>query len=181
MKIGIFTVLFSDWSFEKSLKYISKLGYEMVEIGAGGYVPSTHLPEGKIDSILKGKAGEYRNLIEKHGLEISALSSHANHLDQDLDIRKATNDEFMKIIEAAGMLEAPAVVTFSGCPFDWGRWYSFPFENIEIYDKGWKEAAEVWNPILDHAKDHNVKVSIEVHPGTAGIAYNLDTAKRMGL
>lgn len=177
MKLGVFTALFSDWPAEKAFDFVSKLGYEMVEIGAGGYVPSTHLPDGKIESILQGKATHYKQTIKKYGLEISALSCHSNHLDPNLKKRKEINDHFKKVIEAASQLDVSIVVTFSGCPFDWGRWYSFPFENIKIYEEGWKEAKEIWMPLLDFSADHDAKIAIEVMP--PGIAYNVFTAERL--
>ena len=37
MKLGVFTTLLSNLSFEEALKYFTSLGIEMVEIGCGGY------------------------------------------------------------------------------------------------------------------------------------------------
>ena len=34
MKIGIFTILYNELKLEKVLEYVSKLGYEAVEIAA---------------------------------------------------------------------------------------------------------------------------------------------------
>jgi len=179
MKIGIFTALFSDWPAEKVFKYVSGLGYQMVELAAGGVVPATHLPNGSVESLIKGEASEFKKELEKYNLEVSALSFYTNILDADLNRRSRNVSEMKKVIEAANAIDVPCINTFSGCPFDWGRWYSFPFENIEIYERGWKEAKEVWMPILDFAAEHNVKICIEVMPSIYGMAYNPDTAERM--
>ena len=66
--MGIFTVLFRDWPIEKVLKYVSELGCEMIELGAGGVVPTSHLPDGKVDSILEGKADDLKQTVREHGL-----------------------------------------------------------------------------------------------------------------
>lgn len=178
IKLGIATAIsFPNWSMEQAFEYVSKLGYEMVEIGGGGAVSPVHLLEGKVESILEGRADEYKKILEKYNLKISALSYFDNHVHPDLKKRENINNQFKKVIEAASMLEVPAVVAFPGCPFDWGRWYPFPSENIEIYERGWKEAAETWLPILDFAAERNVKIAIEIHPGN--IAYDIMTTKRM--
>ncbi len=42
MKIGVFTVLFSQRPFEEALDYIKAAGCEAVEIGVGGYPGPAH-------------------------------------------------------------------------------------------------------------------------------------------
>ncbi len=179
MKIGIFTAAFSDWPAKKVFDYVSKLGYQMVELASGGAVPATHLPDGSVDSLLKGKASEFKEELKKYDLTVSALSFYENILDADANKRKQNVLGMKKTIEAAHSLDVTCINTSPGCSFDWGRWYSFPFENIEIYEKGWKEAKEGWTPILDFAANHNVRICIEAAPHSWGIAYNPDTTERM--
>ena len=149
----------------------------MVELGAGGVVPTSHLPDGKVDSILGGKASDFGRTIREYGLEISALSTHDNHLHPNLEARERINNHLKKVIEAAGQLDAPVVNTFFGCPVDWGTWYPFPPENVVAFDKAWQEAKETWMPILDFASDHDVKIGIEVE--ASSLVYNNQTTKRM--
>ena len=180
IKIGIATAIsFPFWDIEKTFAHVSKLGYETLEIGAGGLVSACHLPGGKLESALEDgrKVNEYKKILDKCNLKISALSYYDNHLHPNLEKRRIINDQFKKVIEVASVLEVPIVVAWPGCPFDWGRWYPFPPENVTIYEKGWKEAAETWRPILDFAAERNVKIASEVHPGN--IAYNFTTLKKM--
>ena len=149
----------------------------MIELGAGGVVPTSHLPDGKVDSILEGKADDLKQTVREHGLEISALSTHDNHLHPNLEVRKRINDHLKKVIEAASLLDVPCVNTFFGCPVDWGKWYPFPPENIVAFEEAWQEAKETWMPLLDFASEHNVKICIEVCP--PNLVYNFQTAKRM--
>lgn len=79
MKLGVFTVLFSDKSFEDMLSYVSSKGIEAIELGTGGYPGDAHC---KVDELLNDdtKLESFKQKISDHGLIISALSCHANPL-----------------------------------------------------------------------------------------------------
>ena len=79
MKIGIFTILFDNKPLEDVLTYISKLGYEAIELAV--WKGTHHI---NIDEILNGGATSFKKKIEKHSLTISALS---NHLEGQLSLR----------------------------------------------------------------------------------------------
>ena len=79
MKIGVFTVLFSQRPLEETLDYVKAAGCEAVEIGVGGYPGSAHADA----AALVEDAGKRKQLLEavtSRGLEISALSCHGNPL-----------------------------------------------------------------------------------------------------
>ena len=42
MRLGVYTVLFSDWSLEDTLKYLTAKDIHTVELGAGGYSGIAH-------------------------------------------------------------------------------------------------------------------------------------------
>ena len=52
MKLGVFTVLFAQKSFEEMLDYVAASGLKAVEIGTGGYPGNSHCP---LDEFLKVK------------------------------------------------------------------------------------------------------------------------------
>jgi len=156
------------WS-DKMAEYIVKLGYDGVELSAKHHVDVEH--------ILAGGAGEVKRIAGKHGLEITALASHYNHLDPDYEKRKKYNDRFRKVVEAASILDVPVVVTFSGMQYPFNFFYPYPESILDEIEKGWNEFREVWGPIIDHAGAHGVKIGIEVHFGQ--LAYNTQTAERM--
>jgi len=186
VKVGIFTILYNDKPFEDVLKYVSSIGYEAVEVAA--WKESRHID---IDKIISGNAGEYRKLVEKYGLIISALSNHLEGQlilgphDESTDIwYKGTPEEkikygierMKKTIEAAQQLEVPVVNTFTGCP-SWRKWYVFPPTNEEIWERYYELFKERWMPIFDYARDHDVKIAFETHPQE--LNYNLETAKKL--
>lgn len=186
MKIGIFTVLYNDQTLDKTLEHVSSLGYEAVELAC--WKGSNHI---NIDEITSGKAGGFRHLLNKYGVQISALSNHLESqlilgpLDESTDIWfKGTPEEkieygvsrMKKTIDAAQTLNVPVVCGFTGVP-EWGKWYNFPPTNEEIWNNYFKIFKDRWLPILDYAKDHGIKIAFETHP--MELNYNLETAKRL--
>ncbi|MEM2925866.1 MAG: sugar phosphate isomerase/epimerase [Candidatus Bathyarchaeia archaeon] len=186
MKIGLFTVLYNDQPLDQVLDHLSKLGYQAVEIAT--WKGSTHID---LDAILKGGASAYRRNIEGRGFIISSLSTHLDGqlvlgpLDESTDdwfkgspdekVRYGT-ERVKKAIEAATALEVPVINSFTGCP-NWGKWYIFPPANERIWEGYWSLYRERWLPILDYAKDHDIKIAFETHPQEMN--YNLETAKRL--
>jgi len=185
LKLGFFTVAFNDWPLEKVLEHIKKLGYEAVELAA--WKGSNHL---NIDKVLSGGAGEAKNLVEKYGLFISALSNHLEGqlvlgpLDESTDEWfKGTPDEkvkygimrMKKTAEAAAQLDVSVVCGFTGHP-NWAAWYIFPPAYEKMWDKYWELFEQRWGDILDHFAAHGIKFAHEVHPQE--MAYNIYTAKK---
>jgi sugar phosphate isomerase/epimerase len=184
MKIGIFTVLYNEWKFEKVLDYVSNLGYDSIEIAT--WKGSNHI---NLDSIIDGGATKFKNKVEKKGLFISGLS---NHLEGQMVLGptgQATDDWFkgsaeekvkyaiqrMKMTaEAAAALDVPVVNGFIGSP-NWGGWYIYPPAYENIYAEGFKIFAERWNPIFDVFQAYGLKFAHEVHPQEH--AYNIETAE----
>jgi len=184
LKIGIFTVLYDDKPLDDVLKYIAKLGYEAVELGA--WKGSHHL---NIEEIVKGGATKYKKSIQKHGLTISALS---NHLEGQLvlgphdvstdDWCKGTPEEKIRYgtermkltAQAAAALDVQVVCGFVGSPY-WGAWYIFPPAYEKVYEEGFKQLGERWGEILDAFASQGVKFAHEVHPQEH--AYNVETAE----
>jgi hypothetical protein len=77
MKLGVFTCLLGNLPFEEALAYFASMGIRTVEIGTGGYPGKAHADPDVLLNDEK-KFSEFKALIEKYNLEISALSCHAN-------------------------------------------------------------------------------------------------------
>ena len=77
MKLGVFTVLFSDLSFEEMLDVAQEAGLQAVEIGTGGNPGNAHCD---VDALLasEDKRKAYLEKLEERGLTISAFSCHGN-------------------------------------------------------------------------------------------------------
>jgi sugar phosphate isomerase/epimerase len=172
LRLGVFTVLFSDKSFEDMLSYVSSKGIEAIEIGTGGYPGDAHC---KVDELLNddAKLKSFKQKIEDYGLIISALSCHANPLHPQKKIAEPSDDVLTKTIILASKLGVPVVNTFSGCPGDhenalYPNWpvTPWPHDFQEVLKWQWEEKLiPYWKDKNDFAQAHNVKIGLELHGG----------------
>lgn len=184
MKLGFFAANYAHLPLEEVAKIASVNGYEMLEIPA--YIGNGQMD---CDEVLKGSnAKKLKDMVSSYGMEISALSNHADSLlilgphSEDTDgLFKGTKEEkirygtesLLKTAQTANIMEVPVVNGFTGIT-NWGRYFPFPFAN------GWKQAeeefAELFVPILDKFKEYGVKFAVEPHPNN--LIYDIHTAKR---
>lgn len=172
MKLGVFTVLFAEKSFEEMLDHVKANGLDAVEIGTGGYPGDAHC---KIDELLadEKKRAAYSEAVKDRGLTISAFSCHGNPLTPDQAFAKESDIVLRKTIELAGLMGVPVVNTFSGTPGDHENakapnWpvAPWPTEYADVLEWQWEEKLiPYWKEIGELAEKHQVKIGIELHAG----------------
>lgn len=172
MKLGVFTVLFAQKSFEEMLDYVQASGLDAVEIGTGNYPGNAHCD---LDALLESEAKrkEYLKQIESRGLTISAFSCHGNPLTPDKAFAKTSHETFVKTVKLAEMMNVPVVNTFSGTPGDHEgakhpNWPVTPWPNEygDVLKWQWEEKlVPYWKEWGQFAQDRNVKVGLELHGG----------------
>lgn len=172
MKLGVFSVLFSEKSLEEMLDYVSAKGIEAVELGTGGFPGNSHC---QIEELLHqpDKQKEFLNKIESRGLIVSALSCHGNPLHPQKAIAEEADELITKTIQLASQLGVPVVNTFSGCPGDhehakYPNWPVSPWPNEyqEILKWQWEEKIiPYWKEKAALAEKHQVKIGLELHGG----------------
>ena len=87
MKLGVLTVALQDLPFDKALAFLKERGVEMVEIGCGGYPGTAHCdPEILLND--EKALEDFKALLKKYNVEISALSCHGNPVHPDKAIAK---------------------------------------------------------------------------------------------
>lgn len=185
MKIGVFTVLYGQMSFEKMLDHVREVGCEAVEIGVGGYPGDAHC---NADDMLKDEAAQKRLLqaVEKRGMTISALSCHGNPLHPQKAIAREHHDAWRKAVRLAEALGVERVITFSGCPGDSDdakapNWVTCPWppDFSELVEWQWKEKlVPYWTQEAAYAAKHGLKhICFEMHPGFC--VYNPETLLKL--
>lgn len=184
MKLGVFTVLFQDKSFEEALDIAVELGVEAVELSAGGFPGDAHC---KPDVLLKDEKAleEFKEAIDKRKLTISALSCHGNPLHPESTLAATHHEAFRKTVLLAEKLGVDRVITFSGCPggSDSDRtpnWVTcpWPLYFTEILKWQWeKKIIPYWREQAEFAQEHGVKICLEMHPGFS--VYNPETLLRL--
>ncbi|SER48722.1 Sugar phosphate isomerase/epimerase [Gracilibacillus ureilyticus] len=172
MKLGVFTVLFAEKSFEEMLDHVKASGLDAVEIGTGGYPGNAHC---KVDELLEdeNKRNAYLKAVTDRGLEISAFSCHGNPLTPDTSFAEECDSVLRKTIKLAGLMGVPVVNTFSGTPGDSENakapnWPVAPWppEFAETLEWQWEEKLiPYWKEIGNLAEEHNVKIGLELHAG----------------
>ena len=185
MKLGVLTNMLGSWPFEKALELFTSLGIEMVEIGAGGYPGKQHAdPEVLLHS--ESKLQEFKDLIEKYGVGISAISCHGNPVHPNKEIAKNFDTEMRQAILLAEKLDVHQINTFSGCPGDCPtsenpNWVTCPWPNefTDILDYQWNDVLlPYWAEFVKFAADQGVdKIGFELHPGFC--VYNTQSMLRI--
>ncbi len=173
MKLGVFTVLLGNKPLNEALDYFSKLGIQMVEIGAGGYPGTSHANP---DVLLNDDQAfeEFKSTIDKYNMTISALSCHGNPVHPDKERAAQFHKDYEKTILLAEKLGIDQINTFSGCPggspdAKMPNWVtcSWPEEYTQILDYQWNDVLiPYWKEAVKFARAHGVKkIGLEMHPG----------------
>ena len=185
MKIGVITNLLGNLPLEEALEYFVSKGIEMVEIGCGGYPGTQHAdPDVLLND--EAKLEEFKAIIKKYNVEISALSCHANPVHPDKAVAKEFDDAMRKAVLLAEKLGVHQINTFSGCPGDsenakYPNWVTCPWPNEfgEMLEWQWNEVLiPYWKEFVAFAKAHGVdKIALEMHPGFC--VYNPETLLKL--
>jgi len=185
MKLGVFTALYGNLSFDEALAKLKALGVEAIEIPAGGYPGKAHCdPEVLLAD--RDAFAKFVATIEKYGMEVSALSVHGNPVHPDKAVAKAFDDDFRRCVLLAEKLGIDTVITFSGCPGDsenskYPNWVTCPWPDdyLKILDWQWNEVLiPYWKEAVAFANAHGVtKIALEMHPGFC--VYNPETLLKL--
>jgi sugar phosphate isomerase/epimerase len=154
VKLGFLTAAFPDLGLEEVAEWAAGEGFQALEIAcwpAGGgerrrYAGVTHIDVDAFDP------DEVHEIMDRHGLAISALAYYPNNLHPDDAQREEVNGHLRKAIDAAQRLGVGIVGTFVGNDKD--RPIS---ENLRRF-------REIWPPLVDYAGERGVKIAIENCP-----------------
>ena len=102
MKLGFLTAALPDLSLDQVAAWASSEGFESLEVacwpGGGGerrrYAGVTHIDVDSFDP------GEVRDILDRHGLEISSLAYYPNNLHPDDAHREEVNGHLRKVVDA---------------------------------------------------------------------------------
>ena len=89
-------------------------------------------------------------------------------------VQQRASEEMMATFRLAEKLGAGVVSGFTGSPI-WSYVAGYPAPRQEIIADAMKQFAKQWNPILDAARESNVRFACEVHPGQ--LAFDLYSAE----
>jgi sugar phosphate isomerase/epimerase len=182
MKLGAYTACLHDMPLEETLETLRCLGLTSVEINAGGFIGTPHLP---VQELLESAAAreKYLAVFDEYGIELTALNCNGNPLHPDPEVMHG--EDLKRTIKLAGLLGIKTVITMSGLPAaERGgtrpSWTVIPWDSVykATLDYQWDEVAvPFWKEIQELAAEHDVRVAIEMHPHN--LVFNPATMKRL--
>ncbi|HEY3323397.1 MAG TPA: sugar phosphate isomerase/epimerase [Planctomycetota bacterium] len=156
MKLGFFTAILPDLSFEEVVQFAEANGFRCLEVACWPkmkadrrYAGITHID---VDELGDADVQEIKEWTENSEVEISALGYYPNPLCADEAEAAKAIDHIRKMISAAQKLGLSNVNTFVGR------------DPSKSMDDNWKVFDKRWPAIIEHAEKCGVKVGIENCP-----------------
>jgi sugar phosphate isomerase/epimerase len=189
--VTLFTGQWADLSLDTIAEKAADWGYDGLEIACWG----DHFDVEKAlsdDGYVQGR----HDILNKHGLKVWAIGNHlvgqavCDRIDKrhkatlparvwgeghPESVRERAAEEMKKTARAAAELGVDVVSGFTGSSI-WHLLYSFPPNDPEMIEDGFRDFADRWTPILDVFADEDVRFGLEVHP--TEIAFDIATAER---
>lgn len=171
MKFGVYNAILHDRTLPEAIATVAGLGLTGIEINSGGFLPAKHIPN--FEQILTSDSArdDFLGLFEGSGVEIAGLNCNGNPLHPNPSIGNRHGNDVKRSIVLANRLGQNRVVTMSGLPggepgakqVNWvvNAWNSAALDVIEYQ---MKVAAKYWSEVDKLARDHDVKVALELHP-----------------
>lgn len=185
MNLGVMSPVLAGMEMEETLKYLSGIGVDSIELGAGGYPGKAHLdPKDYLDN--PQKVEWLKGLLDKYNMKICAISCHGNPIHPNKEIAQRFHNEFVDAMKVAVMLGVDTIVGFSGCPGDCEtsklpNWVTcaWPEDYLQVLDWQWNEVLiPYWKKTAALAKEIGIKkIAFEMHPGFC--VYNPSTLLRL--
>jgi sugar phosphate isomerase/epimerase len=154
VKLGLVTEALRDRTLAELADWAAAERYDALEVacwpsGAGAerrYAGVAHIDVERLDP------DAVAAVLERTGLEISALAYYPNNLHPDDEVREAANAHLRRVIDAAQRLGVTTVGTFVGGDKD------RPVrENLERFRR-------IWPPLVAYAGERGIRIAIENCP-----------------
>jgi len=156
MKLGFFTAILPDLTFDRVLAFAAQNHFSCLEVACcptgkaeRKFAGVTHID---VSGFTQARADDVNALCQQYGITISALGYYRNPLDPDPKASRKAVDHLKQVIVAAERLGLKNTNTFVGR--DWTK----------TIDENWPRFLKVWKPLISFAADHGVKIGIENCP-----------------
>ena len=189
--VTLFTGQWADLPLEELAEKAGGWGFDGLELACWGDHFEVDRALGEDDYVESKK-----ELLERHDLRCWALGAHLvgqavcdpcdeRHrviLPPDVwgdgdpeGVRQRAAEQMKDTARAAARLGVETVTGFTGSSI-WHLLYSFPPNDFEALEEGYRDFAERSNPIVDVFEEEGVRFALEVHP--TEIAYDFVTARK---
>ncbi len=189
--VTLFTGQWADLPLEELAEKASAWGFDGLELACWGDHFEVDRAIAEDDYVESRK-----EILERHGLGCWAIGAHlvgqavcdpiderhAAILPPDVwgdgdpeGVRRRAAEQMKDTARAAARLGVETVTGFTGSSI-WHLLYSFPPNDFEAVERGYRDFAERWNPIVDVFDGEGVRFALEVHP--TEIAYDFVTTRK---
>ncbi len=189
--VTLFTGQWADLPLEELAEKASAWGFDGLELACWGDHFEVDRAIAEDDYVESRK-----EILERHGLGCWAIGAHlvgqavcdpiderhAAILPPDVwgdgdpeGVRRRAAEQMKVTARAAARLGVETVTGFTGSSI-WHLLYSFPPNDFEAVERGYRDFAERWNPIVDVFDGEGVRFALEVHP--TEIAYDFVTTRK---
>lgn len=154
MYLSFLTVCLGNMPLREKAEWAGRNGFKSLEIACWPKVNDRDYSACDIDvaNLTLAEADEIKGYIKEYGLTISSLAYYDNNLDRDPEKRAFVNNHVRKCIDAAVILDAPSVGTFTGRNID---------KSIE---DNFNEFEEVFTGLVGYAESKGIQLIIENCP-----------------
>jgi sugar phosphate isomerase/epimerase len=155
MRLGFLTACLPTTPLDEIADWAAAQGFQALEVAAwptrsgGRNFVASHID---VESLDEDGAREIAKRMADRGLAISSLAYYENNLDPDPAVRSAVGEHVRSCIRAAAMLGCDTVGTFIGR------------DNTLSVKENLRLAEPVFVPLVEYAKDHDVRLIIENCP-----------------
>ena len=189
--VTLFTGQWADLPLEELAEKASPWGFDGLELACWGDHFEVDRAIAEDDYVESRK-----EILQRHGLGCWAIGAHlvgqavCDPIDErhaailppgvwgDGDpegVRRRAAEQMMDTARAAAKLGVETVTGFTGSSV-WHLLYSFPPNDFEAVERGYRDFAERWSPIVDVFDEEGVRFALEVHP--TEIAYDFVTTRK---
>ena len=157
MRLGFLTAPLPETPLADVAAWAGTNGFASLEIAcwprqsgpSRRYAGTSHID---VANLSDRQAKEIVDEVASHGLAISGLGFYPNPMHPDRETREAAIAHQKLVIEACAKMGVPFFNTFMGG------------DAALHVDANWERALELWPPIVEHAKAHGVRITIENCP-----------------
>lgn len=160
MKLGFASAILPEYSLDQLLGFAKEAGFSSVEVmcwppgkSERRYAGVSHID---VTDRSPGALARVRELVDRHGVAISALGYYPNPLAADRAEAEVAVAHLKEVIEASAALGINLVTSFVGR------------DHTLSVDANWPRFLETWRPLIAHAESRGVKVGIENCPMSFG-------------
>jgi sugar phosphate isomerase/epimerase len=154
VRLGFLTACMPERTLEDIATWAGNAGFDAIEVAAWPEIDdrpftASHL---RVERFGEGEAEQVLALLDRNGLELSALAYYPNNLHPDPEERRVAHDYVRACVDAAALLGHPPVGTFIGR------------DPTKTVAENLREAEQVFPPLVDYAGERGVKLMIENCP-----------------